>query len=179
MTITEALAELKTIQARIVKKRDSIQQYLARQDAQRDPLERSVDGGSLAFIRNEMQAVADLETRVVAIRSAIQRKNHDINITVGDTTKSLADWLTWRREVMPLREAFYARVRGAIASVRQQAMQKGLPVVVPGQQAQAPGDVIVNVDEKQISDEIEKLETIKGQLDGQLSLKNATVMVEV
>jgi len=40
-------------------------------------------------------------------------------------------------------------------------------------------DIIVNVSEKGLADEAEALETTLATLDGQLSLKNATVTVEV
>lgn len=177
LTITEALAEIKTTQARIAKKRDGVHQYLARQDGLRDPLEKS--GGSYAFIQAELQSVADLEARIVTLRGAIARKNHEVTIGISGISKSMADWLTWRREIMPNREAFYAKQRANLASIRQQATQKGMAIVGPGQAPSALTDLIVNLDEKQLAEEIEKLETIKGQLDGQLSLKNATVTLEV
>jgi hypothetical protein len=177
MTITEALAEIKTAQARIVKKRETIRQYTARQDALKDPLVAE-EGGSAGFIRRESQAIADLEARIVALRAAIQRTNQTTTITVSDVTKTIADWLTWRREVLPNREGFYTQLRGALAAVRQQAAQKQLAVVGPNQSATQLTDVIVNVDEKELADEIERMETIKGGLDGQLSLKNATVQIE-
>jgi hypothetical protein len=41
-----------------------------------------------------------------------------------------------------------------------------------------PTDYIVNIDEARLAKEIEDLEETLGTLDGQLSLKNATVMIE-
>jgi hypothetical protein len=178
MTITEALAEIKTVQARIVKKRASIGQYVARQDGLKDPL-ASESGGSAGFIAREMQAIADLESRIVALRAAIQTVNHATTITAGDVTKTLADWLTWRREVLPGREAFYTQLRNQLQQVRAQCAQKQMTVVPVGQSASTLQDVLVNIDEKALADEIERLETIKGGLDGQLSLKNATTNVVV
>ena len=40
------------------------------------------------------------------------------------------------------------------------------------------GNVVVNLDEKKLREEIERLETMFGALDGALSLKNATTEVE-
>ncbi|KKK79464.1 hypothetical protein LCGC14_2833240, partial [marine sediment metagenome] len=40
-------------------------------------------------------------------------------------------------------------------------------------------DIAVAVDEKKLADDIEHLEDVLGQLDGKLSLKNATVLVDV
>ena len=70
-TITEALAELKTLGKRIEKKRESVAMFLTRQDGLKDPLEK--DGGSVEFIKRERQAVKDLEQHHVNIRLAIQR----------------------------------------------------------------------------------------------------------
>lgn len=42
ITITEALAEIKTVAKRIEKKRDFIRAYLSRQEGVRDPLEKQV-----------------------------------------------------------------------------------------------------------------------------------------
>src|ERR1035438_7251391 len=70
LTITEALQEIKTIGKRLDKKRAAAAQYLARDARARDPLEK--DGGSAKFISEERQAIADLETRVISIRTHIQ-----------------------------------------------------------------------------------------------------------
>ena len=127
MTITEALAELKTIQKRVEKKREFIVNYLCRQEGLKDPLER--DGGAVTAIIREQQAIQDLETRHVNIRTAIQLTNQKTTITIGDTTKTIAEWLTWRKEVAPVRQQHINKVRQALLSARHQAQQKGYGVV--------------------------------------------------
>src|SRR5277367_6394116 len=99
VTITEALAELKTIDKRIQKKREFVLGYLLRQEMFKDPLER--DGGSVSAIKREMQSIRDLEERKIGIRRAIQQANERTNVTVGKQTRSIADWLVWKREVAP------------------------------------------------------------------------------
>lgn len=177
MTITEALAELKTIQKRIEKKRDYIGAFLGRQESLKDPLEK--DGGSAEVIRRERQAIADLEKRHVAIRLAIQRANHATPVTVEGETRMLADWLTWRKEIAQGQMTFIGRMRQAIQNARNQAQQKGWNVVSDPTAATKPSDMIVNVDEGELAREAERLETVLGGLGGQLSLKNATVLIEV
>lgn len=54
-TITEALAEIPTIEKRIEKKSEFILNYLYRQSAVRDPHEK--DGGSSTLIHRELQAI--------------------------------------------------------------------------------------------------------------------------
>jgi hypothetical protein len=179
MTITEALAELKTLQKRIEKKRESVGQYIGRQEGLRDPLEK--EGGSAAFITRERQAIKDLDARRVLIRTSIQKINQVTPITIGETTKMIAEWLTWRKEIAQGEKAFLDKIRQTVLTARAQAQQKGWGVVsataISGDIK--PTDLIINVDEALLAKEAEEYENIIGTLDGQLSLKNATVMVEV
>ncbi len=177
MTITEALAELKTIGKRIEKKRAYINSYLMRQEALKDPLEK--DGGSATVIHRERQAIGDLEGRHVAIRLAIQKVNQETPVTVEGIKKSLADWLTWRKEIAPDQQQFLAAIRTQVDRARTMALQRGATAVSGGAEATKPQDVIINVDEAALAKEQEQLETVLGGLDGQLSLKNATVLIEV
>lgn len=177
MTITEALAEIKTIQKRIAKKREGIGPYLARQEAMKDPLEG--EGGSVEFVRRERQAVADLEARIIELRQKIANANAATTLTVAGQTRSIADWLTWRREVAPGQQQFLRTLQGSIQNVRAQAQQKGLGVVSAVAQVgdAKPNDVLVNISEVELAGEVDALEDALGTLDGQLSLKNATTVI--
>lgn len=175
LTITEALAEIKTIQKRIEKKREFIGQFLARQDGIRDPLEK--DGGSFEAIKRERQAITDLESRVVALRRGIQTANEATTVTINGVARSVADWLVWRRDVAPGHQQFLGRLRQSLNGVRDQARKQGAGMVVAGSQAEKPTDYVVNINEQELAAEIERLEDTLGQLDGQLSLKNATVAI--
>lgn len=179
ITITEALAELKTLGKRIEKKREYVASFLARQDGLRDPLEK--DGGSVEVINRERQAIADLQTRHVAIRTAIQTINQSTPITVGGETKTIGEWLTWRKEIAPGASAFVKKLQQQALAARTKAQQNGWGVITAVAQtaASAPTDIIINVDESALAKEAEQLETILGTLDGQLSLKNATVTIDV
>jgi len=176
LTITEALAELKTISKRINKKKEFILTYLLRQDAFKDPLEK--DGGSVSAIAAETQSIRDLESRAIGIRMAITNANLQTQVTVGDVPNSIAEWLIWRRDIAPGRQEFNKTLRDRIARTRQEATKKGLSVGAVGEITK-PDDVIVNLNEKTLAAEAEKLEQLLGDLDGQLSLKNATTFVEV
>lgn len=172
ITITEALAEIKTINSRIAKKREFVYSHLYRQDYMKDPL-----GDSKEAIREARQSISDLEERKVNIRRAIADKNTEIPVSVSGVTRSVAEWLVWRREVSSGYKQFLNEMNSRLATVRQDAMRKG--VSVSEENAQTPQDVIVNVNEQVLSKEIENLEEILGTLDGQLSLKNATESIEV
>lgn len=177
LTITEALAEVKTIEKRLTKKRESVMGFLWRQERIKDPLEK--EGGSRSFIERERQAIADLENRVIAIRRAIQKANDQTSVTILDKTRTISEWLTFRREVAQGQQQFLAQIRNGVNQVRKEAQQKGLNIASSKEAVTSDNDIVVNINEQQLAKEIEQLEETLGTLDGQLSLKNATVVVEV
>lgn len=177
ITITEALAEIKTIGKRIQKKREFVQQYLVRQEIVRDPLENQ--GGSRQAIAQELQGIKDLEERLIALRRGIASVNASATLTIGNTTRPIQDWLTWRREVAPNRKASVAQLRSSLNSFRQQSAAKGMTVRTEPTNDPNDKDVIVNVDERALAQEAESIEEVLGTLDGLLSLKNATTTFDV
>ena len=178
ITITEALAEVKTANKRIIKKREFIIQYLARLEGVKDPLD--ADGGSYEVIRRERQSILDLEYRIVDIRRGISRANEKTEIGINGMVKTISDWLIWRREISDGQGQFLQSLRGVINRVRNEARSKGASVlssqVVTAEQK--PTDYVINVNEVELASDIELLEDTLGQLDGQLSLKNATIMID-
>lgn len=175
-TMTEALAELKTLEKRVASKRDYVKMYVARQDIVRDPHEAK--GGSRVIIGQERQAIGDLEARRVAIRVAIQAANRATTITIDGITKSIAEWLTWRKEIAPGQKAFLAELQQGIKGLRAKAIQQGGQINQP-QGGTSPQDWQINLDEGELGAQIEAMETTLGTLDGLLSLKNATTLIEV
>lgn len=175
LTITEALAEIPTIEKRIEKKHEFILNYLYRQSSVRDPHEK--DGGSAVLITREKQAIQDLQLRLIRIRSLIQQANAEHTITIGEQTRSIVDWLTWRREVAPKHQRFLKEQMDKINQMHQTAARQG--VSVTDKDAGFSSDFVVNVNERELADHIEELETTLGTLDGQLSLKNATIVIDL
>ena len=178
MTITEALQEIKTIGKRLEKKRSAITQYACRDSRIKDPLEK--DGGSVTYIKKERQAIADLEKRIVDIRTAIQRKNLATTLTLHERTMSIAEWLTWRREVSSEQQRFINTLGAGIRKLRDDVQKKGGRLITSEREADAiPGEVVVHIDEKKLLEEAEEIESLLGDLDGKLSLLNATTTIEV
>lgn len=175
-TITEALAELKIVGKKLDNQRTAAAEYLFRPENQKDPLEKQ--GGSVAFVAEKRQSVRDLESRFIAIRYAIATANQSNQITIEGETMTIANWLVWKREVYPQRSAFLRALLNGIGQARRIAAKQQGSVTSDESKAK-PGDIVVNLDEKALTDEIEKLDTIFGTLDGQLSLKNATLVVNV
>lgn len=183
MTITEALAEIKTIGKRLEKKRTAVLSNLAR-DAR---LKDNLAGGAEEFVRTERQAIGDLETRIVVIRTAIQRSNLETKATIGETSKSVAEWLTFRREVATGRQQFLTNINNGLRGLRDKITREGGRVSTGAVSAtaivesgkQAPLEVIIHLDEKALLEEQELLEKVLGDLDGKLSLLNATTVIDV
>ena len=124
-----------------------------------------------------MQAIGDLQIRLVNIRAAIQAANVANTITVNGTTDTIANWLVWRREIAPKAQTFYASLTGRINQLRQAATRQG--VAVKEADAGVTNDYIVNLNEKELAKAIEDMETVLGMLDGQLSPKNATIKLDI
>jgi hypothetical protein len=178
LTITEALAELKTLGSRIEKQRGNIMRYLGRDAALRDPLER--DGGSVEYIKRQLQSVRDLEERIIKIRTAIQTANNQNNLALGNETRTVGEWLAWRREIAPRQEAFVTNVISVISQARTRAVREGARVV-EGRPTEGSGDreYVFNVSETDVAEEAERLTELLGTLDGKLSLFNATVSLDI
>lgn len=177
LTITEALAEIKTIGKRLESKRQFIRANLVRAEGLKDPLANQ--GGSVQTIVQESQSIYDLEERIVAIRRAIQAANAAVSLTIEDKTRSVADWLVWRREVSSPKSAFLVTLGQTIAQYREHARQKGFAVVVNENAASKPTDLVVHIDERALHDAAESLANVLGQLDGKLSLLNATTIITI
>lgn len=183
LTITEALQEIKTIGKRLDKKRGSIGQYLVRDTRNRDPL--SSTGGSSAFIAEERQAITDLENRIIKIRTNIQTSNLSASLMVGGSTRSVAEWLTWRREISAFQVNFLKGMSLGLNNVRNEVQKKGGKILgnaVAVNEAfdpQGPPEVVVNIDERELIAAQEELENTLGLLDGRLSLFNATTQIDV
>lgn len=181
LTITEALAEIKTLGKRVAKKRETMQPYLARVEAMKDPLANEADG-SVGFIQRELQSIADMEERQVELRRLIAQANASTELSVNGSTRTIADWLTWRREIAPGKRQHLATLRNHVEHLRNEAARKGVQLVagaaavVQGADVK-PQDIIVNISETELVGEMDKLEEAMGTLDGLLSLKNATTTI--
>lgn len=180
LTITEALAEIKTVSKRIEKKRQGLMSYVARPEALRDPLEK--EGGSATFIERERQAIRDLEARIIDLRAKIAQANASTELLIAGTQATIADWLTWRREIAPGKQNELHQLRATVESARSQAAQRGVNVVSTAAAVQMgeakPNDILVNISESKLMQEADEMQEVLGVLDGLLSLKNATTKIE-
>ncbi|HEX8851189.1 MAG TPA: hypothetical protein VF761_16810 [Gemmatimonadaceae bacterium] len=173
-TITEALAEVKLIGKKIGKKQEFILTYLLRGAMVKDPLEK--DGGSETIVAREMQAIRDLEERVVKIRTAIAHANATAQLTIGTTTRTVSEWLTWRRDVAPIEKKLLGDIVARVNAAREQA-RRATGKLTSDAAAAEPSDILVNLSEVEIQTRVEAIEEVLGRLDGLLSLHNARTTI--
>jgi hypothetical protein len=176
-TVTEAMAELKLIAGKVNKKREFVLKNIARIEKLRDPLEK--DGGSPEVLAKEMQAVKDLEERFVKIRQAIWRSNLETKIEICGVTRTITEWLAWRREIAQGNATFLANLASSVASARSEARKRGVELREKDTEGASPDDVVIHVNEMEIQKDQESVSDILAKLDGQLSVKNATVAIEI
>lgn len=186
MTITEGLAEIKTIGKRLQKKKEAVLNNIARDSRLKDPLAGADGATSESFVAGERQAIQDLERRIVSIRIAIQRKNLETAFTIGENTYTIQEWLDFRRDVSVGRQNFYAQMNNAITNIRTKAQATGARVTGIGSSAaivaageKQPVEILLHLDERQLLKDQEGLEQVLGELDGKLSLLNATTVINV
>lgn len=174
ITITEALSEINLIKKKIEKKELVVVGNLVRVKHIQDPLE----GGSQVYVARELQAINDLNKRHVNIKSAIAEANIKNFVTIHDETKSIFDWLTWKRDIADKQVKLFQQINHGVKNHLDSQSQR------PNVYKDDAGKVMLveyelNVDYSTqllaaqiLGDTIEKL-------DGQLSLKNATIQIEI
>lgn len=176
MTITEALAETKLIKSKIQAKKAFIADHGARLDIMPDPLAN--EGGSDKRIKEELQGITDLRKRLVDIRTAIARANIETKVCVGKLNMSIADWINWKREVSDEHKNFLSQAVEQMRQTRRKLEQS--PQVAKNEDgSQRIIKPVYHLNEGDIQKELEELLTVIGELDGKLSLTNATTFVTI
>ncbi len=173
LTITEALAEKRVIDKRIESASNAIHNYVARQASLVDPLAKQ--GGSEKYIAEQRQSIHDLLERKISIQNAINQSNDKTSATVHGVTRTIAEWLIWKRDVALAADRIYSKISNKIETSRNINQQR----VTSGKESAAIADTVIALDEKQFYEEIAAHQEIENVLDGVLSMKNATTYVDV
>lgn len=176
ITVTEALSEINLIKKKVTAKQEKIQGMLTRVEHLADPF--ASDGGSPQVIKNEYQALYDLQRRLMKIRAAISSANLENTITIGLATYTIHDWLIWKREVRAGHIGFVSAVNRLIKThLDQQSRQPQVYKDEAG--AVQLVKTSINIDYPTWLKYEAEMTEMTEKLDGQLSLKNATILVEV
>jgi hypothetical protein len=178
MTITEALAEIKLITSKLEKKRARVWDNLIRIEQQEDPLKH--EGGSVAYLASEVQSIAALEENMIKIRGAIMSANLLHVAEVMGKTQTIYEWLVWKREIVTNIKAFYQVIYTKTKEKLEYARKT--PQVIAKPDASVTPELAKiepNLNYMEFSKKYEEVCDILSKLDGVLSLKNATIMIEV
>ena len=170
ITVTEALGKISLIDKQIDAELAAVAPYIAYTDNLKDPLEK--DGGSKNFVKSRVQSVDDMLKNKNRLRVAINTANLSNKVTVAEETRSVAEWLIWRRECLPKQKHVVNQLLQAANNLRSR-------VNTSNQQHNQSVGVVSNLDEKKLNEEVLKIQSIENNLDTQLSLFNATTLVEV
>lgn len=174
MTITEALSEINLIKKKLEHKKKSVGGLLMKPDHIIDPY-RS-EGGTMAYVSKELQAIDDLQKRLIKIRGAISKANCEHDITIGERTQSIHDWLTWKREISKDEISFTNMI---VSTVNDQIKKCAVQPQVY-EDAESKKHLVVwhpMVDLPTFIKKQEMLSELFENLDGQLSLNNATIVI--
>jgi hypothetical protein len=125
-----------------------------------------------------MQAIRDLSARIVQIRTAIQDTNLKTQLSINGVTQTIAEWLTWRKEISNNQRLLLQSIRQQITRARGEGAPSKARAAVAAATETAADQIHVSVDEQAIIAASEQLEETLGTLDGRLSLLNATVVLE-
>lgn len=175
MTITEALAQVKLIEKKIESKTQFVLGNLFRYETQKDPFEAK--GGARQVLESEIQALQDNYRRLEKIRAAIAESNIDNQLTVGEQTRSVHEWLTFKREVAPKQIALFQTIHTQMKQRLDKDAQQ--PQVYKDEEGKTHlAKLVTNLDYVEYVRKYEKQQEIFETLDGLLSLKNATTVIQ-
>ncbi len=178
MKITGAMSEIKLFAKKISSQRDFILRNLTREEWRKDPFEKDHTTQE-AQVKAAIQSISDLEKNIVAYRYAITKANMEERVSLEGMDMTVAEWLIWRREVLPLRKQLLGNLANQMASnLREQQTTQRSYSGKESEKFQST-NFIVNVSDIWLKEETEKLEAIEQRLDGQLSMMNANVEVKI
>lgn len=174
ITITEALSEINLLKKKIANAESGINSLLVRATHVEDPYAAS--GGTPSVYRSVWQSTQDMRDRLVKIRSQISTANNEHTITINGQSKTIFDWLTWKREIYAdLERSLKAQIKQLKDTIQRESDR-------PEVWKDKDGNVQVvkyvrNVELKALEDQYVQLLDTYEKLDGQLSLKNATIVL--
>lgn len=174
ITITEALAEIKLLDKKIENKITKVLNHLYRLETQLDPL-----GDSKKALEEELQSITDLRRRWTGLRGGIATANLANKITIEGEERTIFEWLTWKREIAT-REIHMHQQIHQLAKKKMDELNARPALYKTAADAEVKVDkLVLNVDYAHHIKKAEELQTKLDKLDGQLSLKNATISFEV
>ncbi len=178
LRIANAMAEIKLAIRKIASNREFILRNLVRDAERVDPFAK--DGSTQAAqIASKLQAINDNARRVVALRSAIGKKNIETLLEIEGIEMSVAEWLIWRRDVLPQLRATMEEIVRQIAGATNPDSMASTRRRLSGERVDGTTKWEINISEQLVHEELQKLDAIEERLDGALSVLNANTFLDV
>lgn len=160
MTITEGMRELKLITQKMADNSRRITRYAS------SPKDRKPILGDEASQRKEVQSLIqanmDLSTNAIELKRRIDRTNMEIEVEVEGIKMPIHDHLFMHRHILDTKRQTFAACNDSLAT-NSGMTRKG----------EAP-DVDRFYDEKQVNDQLRKIDEYKSRLISRLEVVNAT-----
>lgn len=160
LSITRALAEIALQKEQIVREINFVKEHVSLPANRIDPLAN--DGGSQKVLQSKMQSIRDKADYVGRLRRAIAHSNAETTVEVDYITKTVEEWLIWKRDIYPL-------LLQATSSVSTTLTRSQL----------SKEEVINFLSPDEAFENLRELQNIYNRLDAALSESNAVTKVNV
>jgi len=168
MLLTQALAEKKLIVKKIKSKYEQLESVIARKANEIDPY--ADDGGAEEYAHSILQSINDLQERYVSLVSATHAANASNSVTIGQTTRSIAEWIVYKGDLLSLHTRGMYGVGHRISVEKQE--------VDSTNRSRSKDDMIdltYAIPLANIADMNNILDTLASNIDSHLSIANATI----
>lgn len=176
LTITEALSECKLIAKKIESANKSFLSSLTRFEHENDIHEKQ--GGSVVYLQRQIQSAQDNAGRLERIRRAVAASNANNKIEVLGESKTVTEWLAWRKELSSAQKSVLSSAINIINSKKAEVAQRPSFYKMDKDAEPRLARLVVNAELEPLENKLLNLVEIEEKLDGQLSLKNATTTIE-
>ena len=165
MKIVEALKNLKTIEKRVEKNCQRINQYAAWVSVETPAFE--TEERQKQEVQSLVQANLDLETEYLRLKTAIESTNLAVSVTINGKTYSISNLVTIKRKVKEFRTRTYQALQANSAVTRMQQ------IYAKGFDAGNPPKVVAAFKEEEKNAKVREWEDFVSAIDGKLEVVNA------
>lgn len=170
MKLIEALKELPLIEKKVARNVEKLREYASAVDNGKVDLKFSTEALQRKEIESLLQSSNDLANRADKLRRAIALTNANTNVTIKGETRTILEWISFRRNTFQLRLSALQ----ALSDTASTQQMRNTPV------DPAVGIRVVRFyDEKNKNEKIEDLHNLYDAVDSTLEIVNATTDIVV
>ena len=170
-TITEALAEIKLIDAKVAKKQSVVfdrNNLMYLEQVIRKPV---------VSITEEIQSIEALLDNREKIRAAIMASNVVTRVEIGGIEKTIYGWLCFKKETGAALSNTYQQINAAVSSLKEEIQRRPSFYKDDKTGENRLVKAVFTIDDKALLKKAEDTAALLEKIDGVLSLKNATTVI--